>query len=478
MSIWKLLGVSKKRTLQNFQAKWTQLAFDYFESKVIQSLVAVAAIASVVFAILGFDGHYSCDRHRHEVELDGKFYFLYVADIIFSLLTVLDYCLALTFFPSTFGYLYSWRGMSDTLAMIPIIKIFALIDLQSHAMGIFEFILSLLVFFRLSKICRIGLFYRQLKLPIGTYYIIVMVDVIVIFLLFVSTVLLGVDHYVDNAFTESLCIWSNSLYFTVSVISTVGFGDISANTTSTRILLSFIILIAVAMIPFLMANVMQMMSADRNTYSLSLYALPYDRWICICGITPSPQLIRDMLIELSNTPEERSFMIIILSPELPGVELSALLNDISYSHRIKYYLGSAKDPSDLARIRAEWANAIYIIGDVRFEASLRNQEDSNYLTCIAVNKYLNKEYAERQPMRVAQSGSKKRLDPALARLCSLSAYGGSRPVVVARLPYTAKNKHLLLNKGFVHVAVSQQEMKYALLRYVCAGHCCICNATH
>lgn len=472
------LYTGKKRTLQKLGARWTKFAFDYFESRRVQAFVATVAISSVVSVIVGYDDMYSCEKRRHEVNLTTAYYFRFCLDILLSVLTLLDYILALSFFPSKFGFLYSWRGISDSLAVLPIMKIFCLFSLQSHTMGIYEFVLSLFTFFRLSKICRIGLFYKQLNLPIGTYYVIVMVDVIVIFLLFVSAALLGVDHYVDEAFTQPLCIWTTSLYFTVSIISTVGFGDISANTTGTRILLSIIILIAVAMIPFTMANVMQLMSADRNTYSLSLYALPYDRWICICGISPSPQLIRDMLIELSNTPEECAFMVIILSPELPGIELSAILNDISYSHRIKYYLGSAKDPTDLARIRAEWANAIYIIGDVRFEASLRNQEDSNYLTCIAVNKYLNKKYAERSSSMYGSNGSvvsaKKSLDPALARLSSLSAYGGSRPVVVARLPYTAKNKQLLLNKGLVHVAVSQQEIKYALLRlvsiFVCVLH--------
>ena len=58
----------------------------------------------------------------------------------------------------------------------------------------------------------------------------------------------------------------------------------------------------------------------------------------------------------------------------------------------------------------------------------------------------------------------KEKDSHLETMSSLSVFGGPRPLVVARLPYTAKNKQLLLNKRFVHVAVALQELKYALLR--------------
>ena len=89
-------------------------------------------------------------------------------------------------------------------------------------------------------------------------------------------------------------------------------------------------------------------------------------------------------------------------------------------------------------------------------------QDSNYLTCLAVNEYLTKHYLLASS-RSARSGKAQR--PHQSELASLAAYGGYRPVVVARLPYTANNKDLLLRKQFVDVAVSLQEFKHTLLRY-------------
>jgi hypothetical protein len=84
-------------------------------------------------------------------------------------------------------------------------------------------------------------------------------------------------------------------------------------------------------------------------------------------------------------------------------------------------------------------------------------QDSNYLTCIAVNKYLCKQYLLRQVHQALPS-------TAAAALPRLSAFGGPKPVVTARLPYTAKTRRLLLSQRLVDVAVPVQEFKYALLR--------------
>mgnify|MGYP003385991631 CR=1 FL=1 len=493
---------ANKSCWSTFKSLWKELSFAYFESRVVQSCMVLLGVCSMVTVVLDYDSSYSCSEQQRTIVLDTYFYVTRSLELFFTCLAVLDFFLALTFAPSHIGYCYSWMGVCDILSALPLFRLMALMDPQNESLDLFQFILSVFVFFRLSKVCRIGLFYKQLNLPTSTYYVIVLVDIIIIYVLICAAVLLGIDQFVTDAFSSPLCVWSNALYFTVSIISTVGFGDIVAVSSYIRTVIVFIILGALVLIPTLIANVMSMTLAEHSEHSQSLSVVPYDRWVCICGISPSASLLKDMLMELSTTPEERAFMVVILSPELPGHELAAVVNDIAYHARLRYYMGSAKNPADLRRIKAEWANAIYVVADLRCEVSLRNQEvrlcmrlpgfclmrsyfidfsvsvdivlaqDSNYLTCIAVNAYLQKQYA--LSGKATKAASLPLADP-ISQLTNLSAYGGSKPVVIARLPYTAKTRRLLLAQGLVDVAVPVQEFQYGLLRY-CASHallhCC------
>ena len=113
-------------------------------------------------------------------------------------------------------------------------------------------------------------------------------------------------------------------------------------------------------------------------------------------------------------------------------------------------MGSSKDFTDLGRVKAEWASAIYIIGDgssskgLKGAQALRNREDSIYLSCIALQSYLRSFHS------VSSLPGKDR------ETAILTAHGGDYPIIIARLPYTARNKDLLLGRGHAHAAVRLQ----------------------
>ena len=48
-------------------------------------------------------------------------------------------------------------------------------------------------------------------------------------------------------------------------------------------------------------------------------------------------------------------------------------------------------------------------------------------------------------------------------LQKISAYGGHKPVIIAKLSYTARNKNVILSKHYADVVLSVQDMKYTLL---------------
>ena len=165
-----------------------------------------------------------------------------------------------------------------------------------------------------------------------------------------------------------------------------------------------------------------------------------------------------MLMELDFITETSSFIIVILSPEPPNSDMTLLLHDIAFIERVRYFVGTAKDSTDLSRIRAEWANAIYIVEDTTEEPFLRNLEDSAYLSCIVVNNYLTKYW-------LLQNDSTSPLARAYSSCISCRAARAMKPTVIAKLGFTAKNKQLLLQKQYIDVVVSAQELKYTLIGY-------------
>lgn len=444
------------------------LASSYFGSRTMQLIIFLVAIGSIfphtylysytVCSLEGKEAVIPIDQLKYKILAVG------LLEIVVSVVMIIDLILALAYSPSTYGFLLSWVGICDIITTIPILYIAMLFCANellypshiSDSLMVMMAIIQFAVGFRLAKVTRIGLFHRKLNMPVTAYRTIVMIVGILIYIISCVTVFITIEYFHDGAFSDSICQWHNALYFTVTTISTVGFGDIVPTAAASRIFTLIVILGALLFIPYLISQVMHNLSV--SPYSLSLTVLPGDHWVCICGGGGGDvgiigaSLVQEMLHELSRDDEHRACILVILSMFPPSDEMRKLMQyDVSAGHRVQYFIGSSKDFADLARVKVEWASAVYIIGDSSLNCGLkgpqafRNREDSIYLSCIALQSYLGPFHPP----------------PAT----KLAAYGGNYPVIIARLPYTARNKDLLLSRGHAHAAVRLQVLNLTNLNY-------------
>ena len=81
-------------------------------------------------------------------------------------------------------------------------------------------------------------------------------------------------------------------------------------------------------------------------------------------------------------------IVVVLSPTNPTDRILVLLTQTQYSRRVQYFVGSAKSSFDLERIRIQDSIAVYIVADLKKSKSLREEEDSIFLSAMSVTKYL------------------------------------------------------------------------------------------
>ena len=182
------------------------------------------------------------------------------------------------------------------------------------------------------------------------------------------------------------------------------------------------------------------------------------------------------MAEFLSTPHMHAYILVVLSSHPPCNELEQLMkNSLKYRLRMRYYIGNTNNPADLARVQAEHASIIYVVGDsysyAPFFSScmtagnavggsgdiLRHQEDSIYLNCIAINNYLSVNRTSKSAAATIPVSGRKVNTP--LGHCSLplpSSCGDRKPIVIPRLPFSACCRGMLLSKRYVHTALCTQ----------------------
>jgi len=205
---------------------------DTQEGKLFDVILLIAIIASILLVML--ESVESFDFKYHE--------FLYIGEWIITIFFSLEYILRIISIKKPLKYVFSFYGIIDFLATIPMYLSFILVG--SHSLVALR-ALRLLRVFRILKLARYTGASEKLTLAMkaSKAKISVFLFFVVIICIILGTVMYMVEG-AENGFTNI----PKSIYWAIVTLTTVGFGDIAPQTPLGQLIASVIMILGYAII--------------------------------------------------------------------------------------------------------------------------------------------------------------------------------------------------------------------------------------
>mmetsp|Transcript_4946 Transcript_4946/g.7469 ORF Transcript_4946/g.7469 Transcript_4946/m.7469 type:complete len:1173 (+) Transcript_4946:15-3533(+) len=390
----------------------------YFQTFWVQVLSLILTVLSCILYVL-FTYLYSegkkcsnfpvCDSKAQNAEEAAEI--IKNIQIAITFTFAIDFGMALVIAPSIIRYLFSFQGFVDVISLLP------LLDLLNDEF----YALSFTRFLRLTKAFRI---LRQQM--IGKYSMLGMDDLrFNVFLLgikltgifFITSSLIYALNEFEHGFgpkdgnacsfepeqNNPICFWHDAFYASVVTLTTVGYGDIYANSDIARLAIIIIIFGSFIIIPYevsQLADAFTNMPVYKKGYSLEGQALH------LILTTPAAEnqenacfeaeslrrMIEDLLHE-NHGIKAKNLFLVIMAPSLPSSGIKNILRSARFRRKVSYYRGSIHSPQDLAAVKAQYADCIMIMlqrsVDFDDEASNANSEQT-MMSLIALQRFMGR----------------------------------------------------------------------------------------
>lgn len=186
------------------------------------------------------------------------------------------------------------------------------------------------------------------------------------------------------------------IYYIWVTIATVGYGDITPQTTVGRFAAMGMIAFALISIPRMTNELIEKMKLQ-SVYARASYQTRNKnaKHVVICGDLSSISL-QEFFDELFHEDHDSSDLnAVMLLPTPPTVDIILLMRQPKYTLPLCYLQGSALVESDLMRAKAESARAIFIMSD-KFSSNPDEEDAKSILLNLSIKRYLS--YHMRQDM--------------------------------------------------------------------------------
>ncbi|CAH6787702.1 Kcnt2 [Phodopus roborovskii] len=144
----------------------------------------------------------------------------------------------------------------------------------------------------------------------------------------------------------------DSLYFCIVTFSTVGFGDVTPETWSSKLFVVAMICVALVVLPIQFEQLAYLwMERQKSGGNYSRHRAQTEKHVVLCVSSLKIDLLMDFLNEFYAHPRLQDYYVVILCPTEMDVQVRRVLQIPMWSQRVIYLQGSALKDQDLLRAK-------------------------------------------------------------------------------------------------------------------------------
>jgi hypothetical protein len=303
----------------------------------------------------------------------------WVWQVTVHVVLLLDYMLRLYVDKDFLHYLMSMDSIVNLLTTVPYLLAFAA---KPDELNVPVLIVHHLDILRL-KFCEKILLYIESELPRELGKIVLDVSLFIIGV----TMLMHTIFNVDKEFVYCSTIsFDRSFFFIMITIGIIGYYS-ECDTIVSRIVITFVIILAIVIIPPKCSSLMALLSSKLVYTRRSYHKIKSVSHIIITG-SVSTTSAQDVLTELFH--EDHGIgetHAVILSPEMPDFLMESLLNSPEHRSTVFYIQGNPLSERDLKRCQAEKAAGVLILCNKQ-SADPTKEDAKTLLRAIVIKRFL------------------------------------------------------------------------------------------
>ncbi|KAJ3330214.1 hypothetical protein HDU76_006197 [Blyttiomyces sp. JEL0837] len=269
-------------------------------------------------------------------------------------------------------HLFSFVMFVDLLTSAPLIV--ALFIRDGHLFYIPYFLRGTIIVTRLKTVLRLRGSSKFLNFDAVKEKMIILIATI-ISLMYVAACAF---QYVEFRFAQHTLTLSQCIYFIVVTLSTVGYGDVTAQSVEGQYVVIVLILVALAVVPTLLSSLVEAITTQGS--GGGTYTRGSDPFVVVVGQFDTFAKMADVLETFLDEEQGDtiSLRLVFLGRNPAPATIKNVINQSLYKNRVRYLVGSALDHKDLKRAQLEFAYAAYVLPD-RNASDYREEDEQNTL---------------------------------------------------------------------------------------------------
>ena len=285
-----------------------------------------------------------------------------VLDVALCGFFVADYCIRLYIADARWYFATSMYAIIDVLSILPTFLLIPFWADEKSGEDQLPLIISVAEVLRLLRLLRLERFLTYFETEVSQ-----VVGAIVLHGVSAAFFSAGILFVVENRWREER--WLETLafhdywYFILVSISTVGYGDISPESTFAKLYISGLVLLFLYYIPKSTNKLIRLMSL-KSVYATDRYKpIPQCKHVVVTGDLAS--LDADFFTELFHADhgDAQIEAAVVLGEGNPNQELEAVLKNQNYGFSITYLDGSSLSETDLRRACCASATACFVLAN-------------------------------------------------------------------------------------------------------------------